>query len=86
MLAKLPSYIVRDGLHRDAGRVHRHDEHADAGVRGLGVAVGARGQEHVLAPVGGGPDLLAVDHPVRRRRAPRWCAAPPGREPAFGSL
>ena len=63
MLAKLPSYIVVAGLIADARRIHGHDEHADAGMR-LGLAVGARGQEHVLAPVGGGPDLLPGDHPL----------------------
>ena len=56
------------GLDADAGRVHRHDEHADALVRRdlvtLGVAVGARREEHVLSPVGRGPDLLAVDNPL----------------------
>ena len=46
------------------GVVHRHDEHADAGMRRLGLRVGPRGKEHVFSPPGRRPDLLPVDDPL----------------------
>ena len=56
--------MVRRRLDRDAWRIHRDDEHADAGMRRPGVLVGSRREEHVFAPPGRGPDLLAIDDPV----------------------
>src|SRR6266566_4847817 len=44
------------GSDGDARRIHGNDEHADSGVRRLGLRVRSRGKEHVFSPPGGGPD------------------------------
>jgi hypothetical protein len=72
-------------LDHNARRIHRDDEHADAGVRRLDVLVGTGGKKHVFAPPGRGPDLLAVDDPVLA--VPHRAGARAARsEPAWGSL
>ena len=71
---------------RDARRIHRDDEHADAGMRGFASAVGARREEHVLAPPGRGPDLLAVDDPLVAVGRTALVRSAARSEPASGSL
>ena len=69
------------GPHLDAGLVHRHEQVGDAGVLGRG-RVGAGQQEHVVGVLRlGGPDLLAVDHPLVAVELGPGLAARRGRSP-----
>ena len=59
-----PAVDLVDRADLDAGRLHVHDEHRQAGVLHL-VGVGAGDDDAVVGDVGeGGPHLLTVEHPL----------------------
>ena len=77
---------VLDGPHLDAGRVHRDDDLADAGVRR---AVGAGAADEVAVVGYWAPKLVQIFWPLITQSSPSrtaWVFSEARSLPAFGSL
>ena len=84
-VGRVPAHLPVGRLHLEARRARRHDDRADLARAGAG---GDRDERGDLGARVGDERLLAVDHPLarRRRRASAVVRVPPASLPASGSV